>query len=144
MVEQLEERLTTEPDNLLGWLRLARAKEHLGLQEDAFFAAVKATELSPRPDLLLKPLEIMLSFTEGEVRRNKSIIENSEKLLGKLSQTPSHTAEALFFGGHINILKGAHDSALSQWRQLLGLLPEESDAAASLRQEIRQLENNQK
>ena len=140
MVEQLETRLMDEPNNLAGWLKLARAKEQLGLQEDAFFASVKATELSSRPDIILKALEILLSLSDANI----STLETSEALVSQLSHAPAYKAEALFFGGHIDVLKGAHDTALSQWRQLLGLLPEDSDAAASLRREIRHLENKQK
>ena len=136
MVEQLETRLMDEPGNLAGWLKLARAKEQLGLQEDAFYATVKATELSSRPDIILRALEIMLYLGDSDT----SILETSEALVSQLSREPAYEAEALFFGGHLDVLKGAHDTALSQWHKLLGLLPEESDAAASLRQDIRQLE----
>ena len=61
-----------------------------------------------------------------------------------MSRAPGYQPEVLFFSGHLDVLKGANDTALSQWRQLLGLLPEDSEAAASLKREIRQLENKQK
>ena len=142
MVAQLEARLSDQPDDLAGWLRLAQVKSQLGLREDAFYATVKAAQLSSRSDIILQALELLLSLDNETERPDAAMIEAVRPLISQLSDNGDFQAETLFFNGHIASLLGDKTEALSHWQALLRLLPDGSDAALSLASEIETLKNN--
>jgi len=142
MVAQLETRLIDQPDDLAGWLRLAQVKSQLGRSEDAFYAYVRAAQITPRPDIILQALELMLSLGNETERPDTAILDAALLLISQLSDNSDYQAEALFFGGHVASLTGDKAAAVSQWQALLELLPDDSDAALSLAREIEKLRGN--
>ena len=142
MVAQLETRLIDQPDDLAGWLRLAQVKSQLGRSEDAFYAYVRAAQITPRPDIILQALELMLSLCNETERPDTAILDAALLLISQLSDNSDYQAKALFFGGHVASLTGDKAAAVSQWQALLELLPDDSDAALSLAREIEKLRGN--
>lgn len=142
MVAQLEARLRDQPDDLAGWLRLAQVKSKLGLREDAFYATIKAAQLSSRSDIILQALELLLSLDNETERPDAAMIDAARPLISQLSDNGDFLAETLFFSGHIASLLGDKTEALLHWQALLRLLPDGSDAALSLASEIKKLQNN--
>ena len=125
-----------------GLLRLAQVKSKLGLREDAFYATIKAAQLSSRSDIILQALELLLSLDNETERPDAAMIDAARPWISQLSDNGDFLAETLFFSGHIASLLGDKTEALLHWQALLRLLPDGSDAALSLASEIKKLQNN--
>lgn len=134
MVAKLAERLKTAPDDLDGWLRLAKAYSVLGRRADARDAWAKASALAP------KRLDVQLDYANA-------LIDGSSDLSTTL---PPHFAETvtrirtlapdnplgLYYGGLVARAQGDKAAAKAMWLKVLALIPEGSAQRASLQREI--------
>lgn len=131
-VVQLERRLQNEPENIEGWVLLARTRKNQG-QEAAsagdvaaalphFVAAAaafrKARELAPHePDLLVETAEAVSLSNEARVFG----IEGTALLDEALSKVPNHQ-RALWFRGIAALQAGDAAGAVARWEALLPMV----------------------
>lgn len=135
MVNRLEQRLTKEPGDIDGWLRLARAYDVMEQPDKALTALDKAARLAPENlDLQFGVMELVLRSgkTKEELVRSRLALKNAEAI------APEHP-QTLFFKGHIARTGGDIDTARAAWQALLTKLPADSEMASGLAAEIDKL-----
>ena len=135
MVATLAARLAENTDDLNGWLRLARAYDVLGRQEDMVRAMIGAADAVPddaRQQTMA--LEVMVTSNLGA-----QFLDAAPRLLARLEALAPDGLELLFFKGHFARLSGDPEAARQNWQLLLERLPAYSPLAANLKARIDQL-----
>lgn len=134
MVGQLAERLKAEPDDLDGWLRLAKAYGVLGRHDDARAAWAKAAALAPtRLDI---QLEYANALIEGSSDLSKTLPPNFAETVTKIRTLAPDNPLGLYYGGLVARSQGDMQAAKDMWLKVLALIPEGSAQRASLQREI--------
>ncbi len=135
MAENLRERLETQPDDGLGWLVLGRV--HMALDEVdaamvAFSQAMQYMESDPRP---------LVDYAEARAARpdGPGWDEQGSALLEQALQLEPEQPKALWLAGIAAIAQDDPGAAREYWGQLLVLMPEDSEVAEILREQIREL-----
>ena len=134
MVAKLAARLAENTDDLNGWLRLARAYDVLGRQEDMVRAMIGAADAVPddaRQQTMA--LEVMVTSNLGA-----QFLDSAPRLLARLEALAPDGLELLFFKGHFARLSGDPEAARQNWQLLLERLPADSPLAANLKARIDQ------
>ncbi|MEL0206723.1 MAG: hypothetical protein VW987_10495, partial [Alphaproteobacteria bacterium] len=135
MVATLAARLAENTDDLNGWLRLARAYDVLGRQDDMVRAMIGAADAVPddaRQQTMA--LEVMVTSNLGA-----QFLDAAPRLLARLEALAPDGLELLFFKGHFARLSGDPEAARQNWQLLLERLPADSPLAANLKARIDQL-----
>jgi cytochrome c-type biogenesis protein CcmH len=126
----LEEELKARPDNLEGWVLLARTHKAMGNFEEANTAFKRAIKLEPgNPDLKTELAEVILRSSKNRVFPAEAI----ELLRQALAENPEHE-RALFFMGMHFLQSGDLTQAESYLDKLLPKL--DAEAANALREQI--------
>ncbi len=138
MVAGLAARLKAAPDDLQGWLRLARSY----MVMERFPAAVKAFQqaarLAPeRTDILVAWSEALLATTSLEAGFPAGFAD----LIGRIEALDADHPRALFFLGEIAARAGRGTAAREYWQRLLAKLPKDSPLGAPLAARIEALAN---
>ena len=138
MVAGLAARLKAAPDDLQGWLRLARSY----MVMERFPAAVKAFQqaarLAPeRTDILAAWSEALLATTPLEAGFPAGFAD----LIGRIEALDADHPRALFFLGEIAARAGRGTAAREYWQRLLAKLPKDSPLGAPLAARIEALAN---
>ena len=138
MVAGLATRLKAAPDDLQGWLRLARSY----MVMERFPAAVKAFQqaarLAPeRTDILVAWSEALLATTPLEAGFPAGFAD----LIGRIEALDADHPRALFFLGEIAARAGRGTAAREYWQRLLAKLPKDSPLGAPLAARIEALAN---
>ncbi|MDC0993896.1 c-type cytochrome biogenesis protein CcmI [Alphaproteobacteria bacterium] len=135
MVKRLEDRLVETPNDMDGWVRLARAYDVLGQNEKALEALANAARSAPDDlDIQLSFLELILASgtTSTDIRRATAALAAAKKIAPNNPQT-------LFFEGHLARLAGNDGTARIAWTALLKLMEPGSGPAKALEAEINKL-----
>ena len=138
MVAGLAARLKAAPDDLQGWLRLARSY----MVMERFPAAVKAFQqaarLAPeRTDILVAWSEALLATTSLEAGFPAGFAD----LIGRIEALDADHPRALFFLGEIAARAGRGTASREYWQRLLAKLPKDSPLGAPLAARIEALAN---
>ena len=131
MVDGLAARLKSQPDDLAGWARLARAYKVLGRLEEAEQAYVKAGKLvDGDPDLLTQYADL-LAMRAGNQLEGRPIA-----LLDKaLALNPKHPM-ALMMAGSAAFRRADFAQAITHWEKALTVLEPGSRDATLVAQEL--------
>ncbi|MBF0188479.1 MAG: hypothetical protein HQL50_11210 [Magnetococcales bacterium] len=133
MVERLAARLQDEPDNLKGWMQLARSYEVMGNSAKAMeaYGHVLSREAGN--------LDAAVFLADLEVSANNDpalFKQGLERFRWVLEQDPKRP-EALWFMGAVAYRVGDGGSAVDYWSKLLLLIPEDqSDSRANVEHSI--------
>jgi cytochrome c-type biogenesis protein CcmH len=134
MVAQLAERLKAEPNDLDGWLRLAKAYGVLGKHDAALSAWAKAAGLAPtRIDV---QLEYANALIEGSADLSKTLPEKFAETVTKIRTLAPDNPLGLYYSGLVARAQGDKPAAKELWLKVLALIPEGSAQRASLQREI--------
>jgi cytochrome c-type biogenesis protein CcmH len=136
MVENLQNRLDSEPDDTDGWLRLARAYDVLGNQ-DAAFTALAAAAASAPEDL---PLHYRLLERTIGTSLSDAQFALANAALDRIQKRAADGPQYLFFKGHLAQLSGDNAAARAAWTRLLNTMPKDSEMANALAAEIGKLD----
>lgn len=135
MVDGLAERLEANPDDVDGWLRLARARGVLGEQEKAADALRRATEAAPgRADVWLAYARAL-----GEIDAAAGAAEPSEpfiEALSKVMELQPENPQALYYLGADAARRGDSARARDLWTRLLALMPADSPDRPDLQRQL--------
>ena len=124
MVDRLAERLKDQPDDLQGWLRLARAYGVLDQNDKAADALAHAATLKPDDaEILGQEVEALMAHHKPSDR----IPEATRTLLEKLEALDANDPRALWYLGLAAAQDKKFDEAKSYWQRLLDQLPADSD-----------------
>jgi len=132
VVAKLAQRLSEEPDNLEGWVLLARAYTRMQRFQDAAEAYEQARRLAgDHPDLLIDYADMLVAADGGRFSD-----EVGQLLQTALQQQPDNI-KGLWLMGHWKYQHGDSQGAIEYWQQVAQQLPpgNEEDLAA-IRQQI--------
>ncbi|MBF0427944.1 MAG: tetratricopeptide repeat protein [Magnetococcales bacterium] len=134
MVEQAAIRMQATPDDLAGWMRLARSYVVINRPDEAMNAYTHI--LSRHPDALEAAVALSeLQIQNPNLQLQEQAIKRFEEILAK---KPDQT-EALWFLGGAAFRSGDKQKALTLWTRLMPLLPPGSPALKTVEQAIGQL-----
>lgn len=121
-ITALEQRLAARPDDLRGWILLARSYSQLERFDAAAAAYKKAVVLDgDNPDLLIEYANALATS------RGRDLSGEPEQLIQHaLELDPDHLG-ALTFAGLAAYQHDELDQALQYWHRLVALLPEDSE-----------------
>ncbi len=131
MVAKLAERMQANPDDMQGWLMLARSYKTMGRYEEAADAYGKAEKLvNEDPDLLASYAET-LAMASGKDLQGKP----SQLIARALKLDPKHP-HSLFLAGAAAMEAGNAKQAITYWEALLPLVEPGSEIDQMLRSGI--------
>ncbi len=134
MVAKLADRLKSEPDDLDGWMRLAKAYGVLGKREEARTAWAKAAALAPtRLDV---QLDYANALIDGSSDLSKTLPANFAETVTKIRTLAPDNPLGLYYGGLVARAQGDVKAAKDMWLKVLALIPEGSAQRDSLQHEI--------
>jgi cytochrome c-type biogenesis protein CcmH len=118
MVAGLEARLAREPDDLEGWLMLARSRGALGNMPAAIEAYRRAQGLAADDPRVVGGLGEALMAAGGGV-----VTPEARGLFARLAGIEPRDPRAAFYLGWASFQAGDHHVALEGWRRLLATTP---------------------
>ena len=129
-IGNLQQELKSNPNNIEGWVLLARTYNAMGNSEEANSAFKKAISLEPKnPDLKAELAEVMLRSSKERTFPAEAV----ELLKQALAENPDHE-RALFFMGMNFLQRGDLEQAETYLNKLLPKL--DPEAANALREQI--------
>jgi len=138
MVERLATRLADTPDDLEGWIRLARAYQVLGRTDDARTAFAKAAALAPaRLDVQLDYADAIIA---GRTDLDRYLPPEFIEAVARVRTLDPDNPLGLYYGGLIARLAGDPAEARRLWQRVLDRLPVDSPQRALLQRELDGLE----
>jgi cytochrome c-type biogenesis protein CcmH len=136
MVAQLAERLRREPDNLQGWVLLAKSYVSMGRHADAVKAYANVRRLSgDQPALLADYADALVMANGGQ------FTDQAGALLGKALELDPENLKALWLIGHWKYAEGDYAEALEYWQRAAAKLPPGGEDARVIAQQISQVQS---
>jgi len=136
MIAQLEAKLQAEPNDLDGWLRLARADIVQGQTAKAVDAFEKAARLKPEdPTIKMEAVSVLL----GNLQPNDPIPPRAETLLREVAAVAPDAEEVLWYLGVIAAREGRQAEAEHDWTALLAKLDVSSEDYKLVQGALKQL-----
>ncbi|KAB2927469.1 MAG: c-type cytochrome biogenesis protein CcmI [Dechloromonas sp.] len=134
MVARLAERMQSNPDDMQGWLMLARSYKSLGRYEDAVKAFAKAEKvIDNEPDLLASYAEtIAMASGEGLAGKPRELVERALKIDAK-------HAHSLFLAGAAAMQANDAKKGIAYWEALLPQVEPGSELDQMLRAGIEKM-----
>lgn len=126
MVQALAQRLQNDPDNIEGWVMLARSYNALGRYPQASDAYARVIQLVPNDAGLLADYADTYAMANG-----RSLQGEAERLVDRALQLDPRNVKALALAGSAAFERGAYADAAARWQRILALVPPESDIARS-------------
>jgi cytochrome c-type biogenesis protein CcmH len=134
MVNVLAARLKEKPDDLRGWILLARSYETLNRYADALVAYGNARRLSgDNPELLADYADALVMANGGRFN------DEAGELLQRAVEGQPDNVKALWLMGHWKNQQGSSTEALGYWQRAAALLPADSEDTAVIAQQINQV-----
>lgn len=138
MVASLAQRLAANPDDVEGWVMLARTYGALGRFSEAAGAYAKAEARFPQNAQLLADYADSLAMAQGQTLQGKP-----EALIRRALQADGNNLKALALAGSAEFEKQDFAKAAEYWKRILPLLPPDSEMGDSVRASIKEAEDKQ-
>lgn len=135
-IERLAAQLQNDPNNLQGWLLLARSYQATQQPAPALLALERALQLAPDNLDVKAQYAMLLGESNGGNYRGKPYAIVQEVL----QRNPNHPT-ALWLAGFAAAQQGDNAAALGYWQTLLARIPPEETAHQQLQQAIAQLQD---
>lgn len=133
MVGRLAVRQQQNPEDVEGWVMLARSYTSLRRYDDAARAYASAVARLPTDAQLLADYADLLAMAQG-----RRLQGEPEKLIARALAVDPKNVKALALAGSVAFEKREYAGALDYWERILQLVPAESEFARSLRGSIAQ------
>jgi len=131
MVEKLAARMRSQPDDMKGWVMLARSYVVLKRYDAAVDAYRNILRLGGNSAELLADYADALAMAAG----GRFTPETGELLTRALAAQPDNV-KALWLAGHWKNQEGDYAAAIEYWQQAAALLPADGEDAAVINQQI--------
>lgn len=131
MAQRLAQRLTENPEDVEGWVMLARSYNVLGRYAEAGVAYGRATALLPNDAQLLADHADTLAMARG-----RRLQGEPESLIARALQADPNNLKALALAGTAAFERRDYAAAIVQWQKILARVPPESDTARSMGKSI--------
>lgn len=138
MVGRLAQRLEANPDDVEGWVMLARTYTALGRFSEAAGAYAKAEARFPQNAQLLADHADSLAMAQG-----RSLRGEPEALIRRALRADGNNPKALALAGTVEFQKQDFAKAVEYWKRILPLLPAGSEMENSVRASIKEAEDKQ-
>jgi cytochrome c-type biogenesis protein CcmH len=126
MVAALAQKLKDKPDNVEGWIMLARSYNALGRYAEASKAYERLAGLMPNnADLLADYADTLAMAT------NRSLQGEPEKIIDRALKIDSNNIKAIALSGSAAFERRDYANAVTRWQKILALVPADSDIAKS-------------
>lgn len=140
MVARLSARLEEEPDDLEGWMMLARSHTVLGDLDASAQAYARAAALAPGDiDVLSAQAEALFAMAE----RDRAMPSELLPLMRRMIEIDPDDETALWVLGTAEAASGNTEAARALWTRLRDRLPEGSDQRAELDRQIEALDGGE-
>jgi len=136
MVERLALRLQENPNDGGGWLMLARSYAVLGRFPESAAAFSRALGMLPPDAQHYADFADIVAMNQG-----KRLAGEPEKLVRRALEIDPRNIKALALSGTVAFERQDYPQAISEWRKVLELLPEQSPVANGIQGSIRDAEN---
>lgn len=134
LVSRLAMRLRAQPDDVEGWIVLARSYEFLQRYDDAVVAYQKAMALAPnQPQLLADYADALGSARDGD------LTGPAQAAIDAALAIDADHPKALALAGMAAFKRGDFAAAGRHWKRVLELLPADSDAAVKIAGDLARL-----
>ncbi len=127
MVDTLAAKLKEEPDNVEGWVMLARSYRVLKRYAEASGAYAQAVKQLPGDAQLLADYADALAMAQG-----RKLQGEPERLIAQALQADPANPKALAMAGSAAFERNDFAAAVRHWQKLLELVPEDSDIGRSV------------
>jgi cytochrome c-type biogenesis protein CcmH len=127
MVERLAEKLKQEPDNLEGWVMLARSYKHFGRFDEAARAYGRVVARAEPNASLLADYADVLAMAQGQKLQGEP-----EKLIARALELDPNHLKALALAGSAQFEKKNYAAAAEYWQRMLPLVPADSEQAKAI------------
>ncbi|MGB7931603.1 MAG: c-type cytochrome biogenesis protein CcmI [Gammaproteobacteria bacterium] len=135
MVNVLAERLKDKPDDLRGWILLARSYETLNRYPDALGAYRNARRLSgDNPEVLADYADALVMANGGRFN------DEAGEALQRAVEAEPNNVKALWLIGHWKNQQGSYTEAIDYWQRAAALLPAGSQDTVIIARQISQLQ----
>ncbi len=131
MVQQLADRLKENPDDLPGWLRLARAYSVLKRHGEARDTLAKAAALAPKNVDVLMLHGRAIRTAAGNRQTAESIA-----IMRRVMTLDPKNAEALWLVGRAEVQDGKRETGLEKMQRAIDLLPADAPARGELQKHL--------
>lgn len=133
MVDQLAARMRAQPDDLQGWVMLARSYVVLKRHLDAVNAYANARRLGgDSPELLADYADSLVMSNGGR------FTDQAGEMLQTALKSQPDNIKALWLIGHWKDQEGAYSEAIEYWQRAAALLPEDGEDAPVIARQIEQ------
>ncbi len=136
MVANLAQRLQENPQDIEGWVMLARSFSVLGRYQEAVQAYEKAIQFVGDDPNILTDYADAIAMSSGESLEGKPL-----QLLQKAVSLDPNNQKALWLIGTALFERGDFTGAIEHWEHLLNILPAGSDDAGAMRGNIAEARN---
>ncbi|MBC7404842.1 MAG: c-type cytochrome biogenesis protein CcmI, partial [Cytophaga sp.] len=126
MVAGLEQSLKSKPDDAQGWNMLARSYHTMGKYREAAVAYANVVRLIPDNADLLADYADALAMAQ-----NRSLLGQPEKIIAQALIVDPKNVKALALAGSAAFDKRDFQTAVTQWKKILLLVPPDSETARS-------------
>jgi len=133
VMENLIARLQDNPEDIEGWLMLARSYAIMGRFDEASSAYAKLVEIQPESPQFLSDYADVLAMTN-----DGSLIGKPAQLVDQALQIDPNYPKALALAGTVEFEKKQYSAAAVFWERLLALIPAEAEFAKSISESIAQ------
>ncbi|HFC54049.1 MAG TPA: c-type cytochrome biogenesis protein CcmI [Gammaproteobacteria bacterium] len=134
MVQRLQDRLRSNPEDVDGWVLLGRSMVMLRRYQEAADAYGKAYELvGDVPEIMAQYAETLALAQEGSFQGRPS------ELLQRAKQVDPEAPRVMWLLGVVAAQQGDTAKAAGIWQRLLKVLPADSEAARMVKGSIDQL-----
>ncbi len=134
MVGRLTEKLKADPDDLDGWIRLARAYQVLQRSNNARDAWAKAAALAPAR------LDVQLDYADAIVADRSDLDRylppEFVEAVGRVRTLDPKNPLGLYYGGLVARVAGNKAEARKLWNEVLDQLPPDAPQRAELKKEL--------
>ncbi len=135
MVQQLELRMEEQPDDLEGWLMLARTYRFQQRHADAVRAFEKAMPLvNTNPQFLADFADTLAMATNGNLDGRPI------RLIRQALELDPDNVQSLWLTGTYDFERGDYEEALSSWRRLRNVVEPDSQDANAMNTNIAEVE----
>lgn len=127
MVDNLAERMKANPDNVEGWVMLARSYNAMQRFPEAAQAYAQAIQRVPDNAQLLADYADVLAMVQG-----RKLEGEPEKLIKRALEVDPNNLKALLLAGTVAFDRQDFKQAAAHWEKARGMVPPESDFARSI------------
>jgi|GEM_PF-19128 len=131
MVAKLAQRLEEQPNDVNGWVMLARSYGYMERFKESSVAYERALALMPKDAQLMVDYADTLAMANG-----RNLSGEPEKLILKALKLDPKNLKALAMAGTIAFDKQDYKTAIARWQKIIEIVPPESEIAQSLSNSI--------